>query len=202
MKPWKLALVIAAGIAVGRLASFANAIDPAIVSQSSEYVLYVLLLLVGILIGADRAAFAALRRAGPRFVLAPIAIAIGSVIGGLAMIPFSGLNGGQTLAVASGMGWYSLSGVILAGMGFAQASATAVLANILRELLALITIPWIAKHLHPFQTLAPAGATATDVTLPVIIASAGTEMGMLAVACGSIVSLFVPLLAPLFAPLG
>jgi uncharacterized membrane protein YbjE (DUF340 family) len=201
VKPWLLVTVIVAGVLVGRLAALAQALDPAFVGQATEWVLYGLLLLVGILIGADRAAFVALQRAGPRFLLVPLAIAAGSLLGGLAMLPLSGLPAGQTLAIAAGMGWYSLSGVLLAGMGFAQAGATAVLANILRELIALVTIPLIARRLHPFQTLAPAGATATDVTLPVIIASAGTELGMLAVASGSLVSALVPVLVPLLAPL-
>ncbi len=202
MKPWLLVLVIAAGVGVGRIAAVSGLAAAPAMGPLTDAVLYTLMGLVGVLLGADRAALEALRRAGPRFVLVPLAIAAGAVLGGAALIPISGLPWGQTLAVASGFGWYSLSGVMLAGMGYAAAGATAVLANMLRELLALALIPIIARRWHPLQVLAPAGATATDVTLPVILASAGTEMGMLAVASGGLLSALVPILVPLFAPLG
>ena len=58
------------------------------------------------------------------------------------------------------------------------------------------------RRLHPLQVLAPAGATATDVTLPIILASAGADMGMLAVASGGLLSALVPFLVPLLAQLG
>ncbi len=195
-----LVMVIAAGVLTGRLAAFAG-LSAAAVAPTTDWVLYILLGLVGVLLGADRKAFAALRRAGPRFLLVPPAIALGSLLGGLAMAPFSGLPLGQSLAVAGGFGWYSLSGVLLVGMGFGQAGAVAVLANVLRELIALAAIPLIARRLHPLQVLAPAGATASDVTLPDIIASLGTEVGMLAVASGGLLSAAVPFVVPLLAGL-
>jgi uncharacterized membrane protein YbjE (DUF340 family) len=202
VKPWLLVLVIAAGVGVGRLLAGAHVTAGDLIAPLTDVVLYTLMGLVGILLGADRAAFEALRRAGLRFLLVPLAITVGTLLGGLAMAPLSGLPVGQTLAVAGGLGWYSLSGVLLAGMGYAAAGATAVLANILRELLALIFIPTIARRLHPLQTLAPAGATATDVTLPIILASAGADMAMLAVASGGLLSALVPFLVPLLAGLG
>lgn len=202
MKPWALVLVIASGVVTGRIAAGAHLPAAATVGPLTDGVLYTLMGLVGILLGADRAAVAALRRAGPRFLLVPAAIAAGSLLGGLAMVPFSGLPWGQTLAVAGGFGWYSLSGVLLAGMGYAAAGATAVLANILRELIALALIPAIARRLPPLQVLAPAGATASDVTLPIILATLGGDMGLLAVASGGLLSAAVPLVVPLLAALG
>jgi uncharacterized membrane protein YbjE (DUF340 family) len=202
VKPWLLCLVIAAGVGAGRLAAGGGWLTAAQVTPLTDLVLYLLIALVGVLLGADRAALAALRRAGLRFLLVPLAIAAGALLGGLALLPVSGLPPGPTLAVAAGFGWYSLSGVLLAGLGYPAAGATAVLANILRELLALLLIPTIARRLPALQVLAPAGATATDVTLPIIIAATGPEMGLLAVASGGVLSALVPILVPLLAQWG
>ncbi len=196
-----LAGVVGAGILAGRGLSQAGW-DTHWVPVVENGVLYVLMGLVGILLGADEAALTAVRKAGPGFLLVPVAIAGGSVLAGALMAPLVGLPVGQSAAVGGGFGWYSLSGVLLTNIGYPQAGALALLANVLRELVALTIIPAIARHWHPWQTLAPAGATASDVTLPIIIRSTGTDMGMLAAASGGLLSLAVPFVVPLLAALG
>ncbi len=196
-----LAAVVGAGILAGRGLSLSGW-DRSWVPLTEQWVLMALMALVGIVLGADEAAFRAVRRAGPGFLLVPLAIAGGSVLAGALMAPLVGLPVGQSAAVGGGFGWYSLSGVLLTDSGYPQAGALALLANVLRELVALTIIPTIARHWHPWQTLAPAGATASDVTLPIIIRTAGSEMGMLAAASGGILSLAVPFVVPLLARLG
>jgi uncharacterized membrane protein YbjE (DUF340 family) len=196
-----LAAVVGAGILAGRGLSLAGW-DTQWVPVVENGVLFGLMALVGILLGADEAALGAVRKAGPGFLLVPLAIALGSVLAGALMAPLAGLPVGQSAAVGGGFGWYSLSGVLLTNIGYPQAGALALLANVLRELVALTIIPTIARHWHPWQTLAPAGATATDVTRPIIMRSAGTDMGMLAAASGGLLSLAVPFVVPLLARLG
>lgn len=194
MKIYLLVVVLVAGIACGRIipadfdAEFA-----------SQWVLALLLVVIGVLLGADKRALAAIRQVGLRFLLVPLAIAAGSVAGAIVFWPLSGLSTGEAAAVGAGFGWYSLSSVMLANMGLPTAGAIALLSNVMRELIALSTIPLIARRIGAIHTLAPAGATSMDVTLPIIVRSAGASMGLLAFASGALLSLLVPVLVPLFA---
>ena len=194
-------LAVGAGILAGRGLALAGW-DAGWLPFVERLVLYALLALVGLLLGADEATLIGVRRAGAGFLLVPLAIAAGSLAAGALLAPLAGLPVGQSAAVAGGFGWYSLSGVLLTELGHPQAGALALLANVLREIGAVALIPIIARRWHPWQTLAPAGATASDVTLPIIVRAAGSEMGILAAASGGLLSLAVPIVVPLLAQLG
>ena len=72
------------------------------------------------------------------------------------------------MAISSGFGWYSLSGIILTQLHSAEIGTIAFLTNIFRELITVVSIPFIAKYLNDYTAIAPAGATSMDSTLPII----------------------------------
>ena len=100
--------------------------------------------------------------------------------------------------MASGFGWYSLSSVLIAQAHSPLLGALAFLANVLRELLAIILTPLVARWLGAVPAIAPGGATAMDVLLPVISRAAGREYAPLAFFSGAMLSLAVPLFVNLF----
>lgn len=155
------------------------------------------LLGVGVSLGSSRRAMAGLREFGPRVLLVPAAIAAGSILGttlaGLAL----GLSFPLAAAVGAGFGWYSLSGVILANLHSQAAGALAFLTNVIREYLAILLIPLLARRLGRLSAIAPGGATAMDVTLPVIARAAGPEAAAIAFLSGAVLSAAVPALVPL-----
>ena len=106
----------------------------------------------------------------------------------------TGLGLAESVCVTSGMGWYSLCGIMLTDLAGAKAGTVAFLANLLRELLSFVVIPWIAARLNHYTAIAPAGATSEDTTLAVLIRCTGEEIVVLAVVNGVLCSAAVPFL--------
>lgn len=164
----------------------------------SEAVLSLLMFLVGISVGMGKDVFQKLRAYRLRVLLLPLGITAASVAAGFLCWPLPGLSLAEKVSVTSGMGWYSLTGVMLSGLAGARAGAVGFLSNLLRELLAFCTIPWIAKHLDHCTAIAPAGATSEDTTLAILIRCTREEMVILAVMNGVLCSAAVPFLIRFF----
>ena len=165
-----------------------------LVASRSDIILYVLLFLVGISVGGSRGLLGKLRQYHVRVLIIPAGIVIGSVAGGLVCAPLTGMSLPVGGAVASGLGWYSLAGVVMTDIAGAQVGSITFLANLLRELVSFFSIPWIAKHLNYPTCIAPAGATSEDTTLPMLIRCTNGETVVLSVLNGVICSALVPVL--------
>src|SRR5699024_5556202 len=63
----------------------------------------------------------------------------------------------ESVSVGAGMGWYSLSGVMLTDFYGAEVGAVAFMSNLLRELLSFLTIPLAVKYLNPYAAIAQIG---------------------------------------------
>lgn len=164
----------------------------------SNIVLYVLMFLVGINVGRSRDLLSRLKNLDFQMLSIPLGIVIGSVLGGLVCSLILGLPLATGGAIGSGMGWYSLSGVMIAEIAGAQAGSIAFLSNLLREIMSFFLIPWISRHLNYSSCIAPAGATSEDTTLPMLIRCTNPETVLLAVFNGVVCSACVPLLIELF----
>ena len=180
------------GVAVGALAP----VD--LVADHSEAVLYALMFFVGISVGGSRGLLGKLRQYHVRVLIIPAGIVAGSVLGGLVCAPLAGMSLPTGAAVASGLGWYSLAGVMMTDIAGAQVGSITFLANLLRELVSFFSIPWIAKHLNYPTCIAPAGATSEDTTLPMLIRCTNGETVVLSVLNGVICSALVPVLIEAF----
>ena len=185
------------GVAYG-LAPLSLAAIDGIVSHSN-LVLYALMFFVGISVGSAKGLVRKIREYGARLLIVPAGIIAGSFAAGLLCAPLCGLSFGEAAAVTSGMGWYSLVGVVLADLAGAQVGSIAFLANLLRELISFLIIPWIARRLNYPTCLAPAGATSEDTTLPMIIRCTNEETVVLGVINGIVCSAAAPVLVALCA---
>ena len=101
------------------------------------------------------------------------------------------------LALASGFGWYSLSGILIGAELGPVWGSIAFLSDLMRELVAIILIPMVIKR-SPFTAIGCAGATSMDFTLPVIQKSGGSQWVPSAIVSGFLLSLAAPILIPLF----
>lgn len=160
----------------------------------SDYILVALMFSVGIAVGGNKLIFQKLRQYNHRVLVIPLGIIVGSVLGGIVcgLLLREDLN--ISTAIASNLGWYSLSGVIITDLIGAQAGATAFLAGLMRESLAFMMIPLLAKYCNRYTTIAPAAATSEDTTLPMIIKYTDGEVVILAVLNGVLCSAAVPFL--------
>ena len=164
----------------------------------SDYILYLLMFSVGISIGNNKFVLKKLREYNLTVLLIPFGIVLGSALSGffcgvILNMPFS-----VSVPIASGMGWYSLSGGMMGKLAGPEAGAIAFLSNLLREILSFLLIPLIVKYLNPYTAIAPAGATSEDTTLPMMIKYTSEDVVVLSVLNGILCSALVPVMTNFF----
>lgn len=164
-------------------------------SFSADYVLYILMFSVGISVGANKGVLQKIKEYHLKVFIIPLGIIVGTLIGGFVAYLILDMRLNEALAIVSGLGWYSLIGVIITDIATAELGTIAFLSSLFREILSFLTIPFIAKHLNHFTAIAPAAATSEDTTLPILLKYTSEEMVVLAVFNGIICSLVVPILS-------
>lgn len=159
--------------------------------------LMVLLFFVGIDIGKQKDVFGKIKKMGLKILLVPIAIILGSVVGSILAGFLLSMPVKEAGAVGAGLGWYTLSSTILLAEGYIELSALAFLSNVFREIIALVSIPIIAKYIGKLESVSTAGATAMDTSLPVISASTDPQATIIAFVTGVICTTSVPIILPI-----
>jgi len=191
----KILIVLIGGVGTGMFF-----LEPEFMAKTDTLLdigLCLLLFFVGIDIGSNKKAFAHLKRLGFKLLLIPISAAFGSILGGMIISIILGMNIFEGGAIGAGFGWYSLSAILIAPYS-AEVSTIAFLTNVFREILAIIFIPITAKYIGFFETIALGGATAMDTTLPIITRNTNGETAVVSFVSGLVMSIFVPILVPLF----
>lgn len=176
----------------------------------SMYVLYALMVQVGMSIGCDRRLKEMLASLSPKLFLLPIGTIVGTLVAvAAASMAVSGLKLADCIAVGAGFGYYSLSSVLitqikepLQGAAIAaQIGTIALMANIMREIITLLFAPAIGKVFGKLAPISVGGATSMDSTLPVITVACGKEMAFISIFHGVLVDFSVPFLVTFFASL-
>ena len=187
------------GFIAGRLLPINNL--PITVDSIIKGLLMLLILLVGIQLSHSGMTLrqVLLNKRGVQVsVLFCISVALGGVVFGLMMPNVSIMQG---LALSSGYGWYSLSGIVMTDAYGAIWGSVALLNDLLREFLALMFIPLLMRK-YPSTAVGLGGVTSMDFTLPVIQSSGGNEVVPLAMSFGFIVNIVSPVLMVLFSSFG
>ena len=176
----------------------------------SMYVLYALMIQVGMSIGCDKRLKEILMSLRPRMLLLPLGTIVGTLIFVAAVsLVISDMRLADCLAVGAGFGYYSLSSVLITqikevpeGVAVAaQLGTVALMANIMREVITLLFAPIICKIFGRLAPISVGGATSMDSTLPVITAVCGKEMVFISIFHGVLVDFSVPFLVTFFASL-
>jgi uncharacterized membrane protein YbjE (DUF340 family) len=163
-------------------------------ATATIWLLYVLLLLVGISIGSNLKSLETIRKMGIKAIFVPIAVLIGTGLGAAIVSVFTKLSPFQAILVSSGLGYYSLSSVMITSSVGSYLGALALLTNILREIGALVLAPLLHKYFGKLAPITAAGATAMDTCLPVITQESGKEYVPLAFFSGFTLTMLVPFL--------
>lgn len=159
--------------------------------------LCLLLFSVGVDIGSNKDIFKNLKNVGFKLLIVPAATILGSLFGGILCSIMFKMNLFGSLAVASGFTWYTLSAIIITPVS-AELGTIAFLSNVFREIIAFISIPFIAKHIGYLETIAVGGAISMDTGLPIITRNTSQEVVIISFISGIIISLMVPILVPIF----
>lgn len=206
----KTSLIIVGCFVVGMLLPGLLPDASALLHQStvvSEYVLYALLFLVGIGIGSDPELPNIIRSFSPRVLVVPAATIVGTIaFSALTIFLLPHRTLADCLAIGSGMGYYSLSSVLItqlrtpdAGIAIAAELGTiALIANIVRELITLLASPALSRLFGPLAPICAGGATTADTTFPIITQTVGSRYAFIAIIHGIIVDASVPFLVSLF----
>ncbi|GEM79550.1 lysine exporter LysO family protein [Vibrio superstes] len=192
----KLVVVVALGVIIGL-------VFPGYwswVHTASEWTLFVLLFLIGIQLRNSGLTLREIIINKHGLIIAS-AIVITSWLGGIVSALLLDLPLSQGLAMASGFGWYSLTGILITDNYGPLYGSASLIVELLRELVALIFIPMLIKT-RPCTAIGYAGATAMDFTLPVIQQTGGIRCVPVAIVSGFILSLLVPILILTFSGLG
>lgn len=162
----------------------------------SLYILYIMMFFVGIGLGFDiKSLIRPWKKYKAKILLIPLATIAGTVLfsGAVSIVlPHTDLR--ETIAIGSGFGYYSLSAIFLDKLAGSDIGMMALISNLARELLALLTIPFLARFCGKLAPISAAGATSLDTTLPVIASSVGEDFVIVSVFHGIIVDFSVPVI--------
>ena len=178
--------------------------------QISMYILYALMLQVGISIGSNKNLRAILQTIHWKILIIPMGTIVGTLaFSALASLFLSQWNMFDCMAVGSGFAYYSLSSILItqfksASMGVQLATelgTIALLSNIFREMMALLGTPLINRYFGKLAPISAAGVNSMDIVLPVITRYSGKEMIPIAILHGVLMDMSVPFFVSFFCSL-
>lgn len=165
----------------------------------SEYVLMLLMFLVGSSLGANDEIKQIFRQINWKIVLVPVTAIVGTFVGVLIVSLFlKDISILDALAVGSGFGYYSLSSILITQVKGEALGVIALLSNIIRELLTLLLAPLMVKYFGKLAPIAAGGATTIDTTLPIITKYSGQQFIIIALFNGIFLEITVPIFVYLF----
>ncbi len=126
-----------------------------------------------------------------------VVMGVSALAGGALAAYLLGLPMKMGLAIASGYGWYSLSGIVLTDAFGPVIGSTAFFNDLMRELAAIMLIPIIVNR-YRNTALGICGSTSMDFTLPVLQRSGGVSIVPAAIVHGFVLSLITPILMAFF----
>ena len=204
----KGSLIVVGFFALGCLLGWSGWLpDFVIENDITVYVLYLLMFQVGLSIGSDKKLKDILGSIRPKLLLVTLATIAGtlvfSALGGLLLTQWSVFD---CLAVGSGFAYYSLSSILITqlkepflGVQLATELGTiALMANIMREIMALLGAPLFVKYFGRLSPICAGGATTMDTTLPVITRYSGKDLVFISIFHGIIVDFTVPFFVSYF----
>lgn len=196
---WKLfleSLLLCGVVALGFLCGLTKWFIFLYAEKISETALIILLFLVGLQLRNNGINLrqVILNRNG---LMISLVVAVSALLGGALAALVIDLPAHSGMAMASGYGWYSLSGSMLTKSLGPVLGSAAFFNDLIRELLAIMLIPVLIKK-NPTIALGMCGATSMDFTLPMLQRSGGVAIVPVAIVHGFILSLLAPVFMALF----
>jgi len=176
-------------------------------SNLTLYMLYALMLQVGLSIGSSKDLKFIVGSLRPKYLLIPLGTVCGTLLfSALASLLLSRWSIFDCMAVGSGFAYYSLSSILITqfkepsiGLQLATELGTiALLANIFREMMALLGTPLLCKYFGKLAPISAAGVNSMDVVLPLITRYSGKDMMPVAIFHGILIDMSVPFFVSLF----
>ena len=204
----KGSLIVVGFFALGCVLGWSGRLpDVVIENDITVYVLYLLMFQVGLSIGSDKKLKDILGSIRPKLLLVPFATIAGTLVfSALVSLLLTQWSVFDCLAVGSGFAYYSLSSILITqlkesslGVQLATELGTiALMANIMREIMALLGAPLFVKYFGRLSPICAGGATTMDTTLPIITRYSGKDLVFISTFHGIIVDFTVPFFVSFF----
>ena len=204
----KGSLIVVGFFALGCVLGWSGRLpDVVIENDITVYVLYLLMFQVGLSIGSDKKLKDILGSIRPKLLLVPFATIAGTLVfSALVSLLLTQWSVFDCLAVGSGFAYYSLSSILITqlkesslGVQLATELGTiALMANIMREIMALLGAPLFVKYFGRLSPICAGGATTMDTTLPIITRYSGKDLVFISIFHGIMGDFTVPFFVSFF----
>ena len=161
-----------------------------------------LLLVFMFLIGLDLA-YSPLDRSwlNWKIFLVPLGCIVGSLFGAFITAYFlPNISLKDLIMLSQGYGFYSMTGIVVTELKNAHLGSIALMNDLFREIFAIVFM-YIIGWRYPRSAISSAGATAMDVTLPMVKQACGNDFIPHAMVSGFILSVLAPILVSILAAL-
>lgn len=134
-----------------------------------------------------------------KILLVPLGCIVGSLLGAVAcMLLIQNISLKDLIMLSQGYGFYSMTGIVVTELRNAELGSIALMNDLFREIFAILFMYLIGWR-YPRSAISSAGATAMDVTLPMVKQSCGNEFIPHAMVSGFILSVLAPIIVSLLA---
>ncbi|WP_129599867.1 lysine exporter LysO family protein [Anaerophilus nitritogenes] len=190
---WIMPVSILTGILVGFL----------IFPQNSEYVLSIVLTVslmilyigVGISLGTNKKVFRYVKMLGWKIIFLPIAIFLGSILGGVIGGMFLKVPYSIAVISVSGMSYYSITGAFMTSVYGIEGGTYGFIVNVMREFFTVLMLPFLIR-ISKGSPIAGGAAGNMDTMLAPITKFVGVELGLVTLITGTILTFSVPFILP------
>lgn len=136
-----------------------------------------------------------------KILLVPISCILGSILGALfCQFWIKDIKVLDLIMLSQGYGFYSMSGIVITELRNAELGSIALINDLFREIFAIILM-YVIGWRYPRSAISSAGATAMDVTLPMVKQACGSQFIPHAMVSGFILSIIAPIAVSILAAL-
>ena len=155
--------------------------------------LMVLVFTVGVDIGSEEKILQKIKVSFKTILIQTVLTILGTLTFSGVVSLFTDLTVKEAVGAASGLGWYSLSGVMISGMYSPVLGAISFTSNVIREVLGILLIPIVSKF-SELGAISIGGATSMDTLLGIISKNTNKKNTLVAFGQGVLLSISVPIL--------
>ena len=193
-----LIIIMPTCIVIGSLAGYflLSDISRAVLDRTLTVSLVLLYIGVGVSLGENKAVFRYIQKLGIRILILPLVIFIGSILGGLVIGLVLRIPLNYAVVSTSGMGYYSLTGAMMTDYFGVEAGTYGFIVNVTRDVFSILLMPLLVR-ISTGSPIAAGGAGCMDTMLVPVTKAVGTELGIVALISGTILTFVVPVWLPI-----
>ncbi len=158
--------------------------------------LIILYISIGISLSTNLAVFQYVKLLGWKIVFISIAIFIGSLMGGIISGIFLKIPSYIATISACGMSYYSVTSAYMTQVYGIEAGVYGFIVNVVREFLTVLLLPLMIR-ISKGSPIAGGAAGSMDTMLAPVTKFVGSELGLVALITGTILTIAVPLILPI-----